>query len=607
MNPKLRSQLQELIGSASNTTVPSGVLSWWAPARIPNGRKVAPCITSPEWQLEYARLTARALLPGWLPDVTSLVASQRDVSPAGPIALAITCLPYRRTRGKVLRAVSKAIKKDRPLADPPKSLDAATKADTAFMIAPLLSAQWARTEPAIASPVFQLVIDPSFCVTGPDGVKPEAMALSVDGAEPRPVRFGDRVTVVANKARVTLTLTAQVAGQSRTASCSVPIDTSVPSAMPDEVWPIAVPGGMTGRVSVFRGTDTGKQRRMVILSEGFPGGHSPWNSYGVLNQNGFADKLRKSGRDLLILGMDNGLARIEANAELVIAAIQKASQCGRDHVVGGVSMGGMTTRYALTAMEHRGLDHHTQAYISIDSPHRGSATCPSVQWFAQTFAQELPLMSEFVAELNSPANQQFLPRWFNDGKLSQSPLRTELENELKQMGGYPKRCKLFAVASGRGDGATSFRPGTRLLTWKAKGFAGASLQALNGGNETATTAEGAWAMSSAALPALTTDTQYAWDGAPGSQSSYLGIAAASISATGLGKVKLTTPLSCVVPTASALDMQLPPMTPIPSPQTGKSPYDDYRVAASNLPHMGFDAATSDWMLDCVLNNTPPQN
>jgi hypothetical protein len=90
-------------------------------------------------------------------------------------------------------------------------------------------------------------------------------------------------------------------------------------------------------------------------------------------------------------------------------------------------------------------------------------------------------------------------------------------------------------------------------------------------------------------------------------SEYLSIAAASINATGLGKVSLTTPTSCVVPTASALDMELPPTAAIPPADSDQSPYNDYRTADRNLPHMAFDAATSDWMLQRILSDTPIEN
>jgi triacylglycerol esterase/lipase EstA (alpha/beta hydrolase family) len=45
---------------------------------------------------------------------------------------------------------------------------------------------------------------------------------------------------------------------------------------------------------------------------------------------------------------------------------------GTPLVVGGLSMGGLVTRYALAMLERDNPEHEVGTYFSYDSPHRGA-------------------------------------------------------------------------------------------------------------------------------------------------------------------------------------------------------------------------------------------
>ncbi|MDX2565248.1 hypothetical protein PV371_37220 [Streptomyces sp. TX20-6-3] len=56
------------------------------------------------------------------------------------------------------------------------------------------------------------------------------------------------------------------------------------------------------------------------------------------------------------------------------AVIESIGRRIGDHplTVGGFSMGGLVTRYALAKLETDGIEHQAQLYYSWDSPHTGA-------------------------------------------------------------------------------------------------------------------------------------------------------------------------------------------------------------------------------------------
>ncbi|CAM5475491.1 Alpha/beta hydrolase OS=Streptomyces microflavus OX=1919 GN=Smic_47850 PE=4 SV=1 [Streptomyces microflavus] len=142
----------------------------------------------------------------------------------------------------------------------------------------------------------------------------------------------------------------------------------------DEEWDL--PGGFA-RVHYADGHQ-GIQRP-VLMADGFNLGRSDLDAlYLGLEENfPLITSLKQRGHDVILLGYDDRGASILDNAQTAIAAIQRtiASRLGNAPLtVGGFSMGGIVTRYALAKLEHQRIDHQTALYFSYDSPHRGAVS-----------------------------------------------------------------------------------------------------------------------------------------------------------------------------------------------------------------------------------------
>ncbi|MFD7915902.1 esterase/lipase family protein [Streptomyces sp. NPDC059752] len=210
--------------------------------------------------------------------------------------------------------------------------------------------------------------------------------------------------------------------------------------------------------------------RPVILSDGFSGGSSDldqlWHGLEENSEYRFVSELHAAGRDVIILGYDDRTASITANADTAIDCIRRATaeRVGRAKLaVGGFSMGGMVTRYALAKMEQDPAlpDHETSLYFSYDSPHHGGWFPIALQAFTH-FATDKwgdadgigPVLRQFSGLLNSPAAKQ-MARW-HIGKATetpkQAPERVEFLKELDELGGWPRQVRKIGVANGVATG-----------------------------------------------------------------------------------------------------------------------------------------------------------
>ncbi|WP_328923661.1 alpha/beta hydrolase [Streptomyces sp. NBC_00190] len=211
--------------------------------------------------------------------------------------------------------------------------------------------------------------------------------------------------------------------------------------------------------------------RPVILSDGFSSGSSNVDQlWHGLEENGdyrFVSELHAAGRDVIILGYDDRAASIADNADTAIECIRRAlaERVGRAKLaVGGFSMGGMVTRYALAKMEHdtKLPDHETSLYFSYDSPHQGAWFPIALQAFTHYAADKWgdtpvagPYLRQFSGLLNSPAAKQ-MARW-HIGKVGdtpqQAPERVAFLRALDELGGWPRNVRKVGVANGMDTGA----------------------------------------------------------------------------------------------------------------------------------------------------------
>lgn len=242
---------------------------------------------------------------------------------------------------------------------------------------------------------------------------------------------------------------------------------------PEFEQPGATWGLRHGTAYVYYGKDTnGRYRdhlaRPVILSDGFQTGPTkPYEAWVHLggdkpeNAFSFIRELRDRGYDLVILGYTDRSASILVNVEAAIDVIKEANKkkAGKAPLlVGGFSMGGLVTRYALARLEtdEPEYDHQTSVYLSYDTPHHGAWVPVSLQTFAH-FIKKVSGLTGPSDHINSDAARELLWRHIPDLKTEprQDPLRTKFLDELKRVGWWPgtrRSVRKLGVGNGVADG-----------------------------------------------------------------------------------------------------------------------------------------------------------
>ncbi len=349
---------------------------------------------------------------------------------------------------------------------------------------------------------------------------------------------------------------------------------------PDETFPLS--GGMGW---ILRAPGRDALRCPLVVVEGFPGDHGFAFSWGVLAQQGVLARLQASGRDLVVVGLDDGLRSILENTAVVKECLSVlAARTALPMTLLGWSMGGLICRLALSELERDGTPHGVDTIVTWDTPHRGSVTQLGVQWLVAHLADELPALARFRTLLGSVANQEMDRVWLDgDGVPQVSPHRAALLERLA----WPSAPRRILVASGRGDGEVTVRPGHVLVDWHAGERGRIVLRAAGGERPIA---EGSWAgrelpplqsasLVAAGLPAVS-------DGVPGGREDYPGQAAAVLASVAADPHAPAPPLTCTVPTESALDLDAGEAVPA----SGAA---EQRIAcATDQPHLVLDAAAA---------------
>ncbi|MEU5279537.1 hypothetical protein AB0G87_24360 [Streptomyces asoensis] len=371
--------------------------------------------------------------------------------------------------------------------------------------------------------------------------------------------------------------------------------------VPDhEEWPL--PNGFAW---VFPGEgDGGGIRRPVIMADGFNLGRSELDKlYQGLEGGEFplVSELRRRGRDVILLGFDERSASILTNAETATAAIMRASaeQLGDARlVVGGFSMGGIVTRYALARLEMQRMDHRTGLYFSWDSPHRGA----SIPVGVQAFAYFIPFPNDFAKQMNSPAARQMLWRHYDKdtGKIGVAPERTEFLAELERVGDWPRIPRLLGLANGRGDGVglPEVKPGEVAL--RVDGiYPGTTFYTQAQGDDVTA------AYLNRRLPqaekTITTNGFPELDGAPGGTLHTYEILAETLRKLG-GTVDLRHEDVCFVPSVSAvavrdIEKQSDLYVNIDELSPDESEFDDFVLSSTTTPHTAVSEELCTWLLD----------
>ncbi|WP_371676375.1 esterase/lipase family protein [Streptomyces sp. NBC_01276] len=378
-----------------------------------------------------------------------------------------------------------------------------------------------------------------------------------------------------------------------TAEPSAPID--VPE---HEEW--ILPNGFAW---VFLGEGNRHLTRPVIMADGFSLGRSKLEVLyqGLESGFPFISELRRRGRDVILLGFEERTASILDNAQAAEAAIQRAvaEQVGETRlVVGGFSMGGIVTRYALARLETLRMDHRTGLYFSYDSPHRGA----SVPVGVQAFSHFIPFPNDFARQMNSPAARQMLWQHYDKdtGKIGVAPERTEFLAALERVGGWPQIPMKIGVANGRADGVG--------LPDVGPGEVALRIDRIYPGTTFYTQAQGddvTVAYLNRRFPkaekTITTSGFPEMDGAPGGTLHTYGILAEAMEKLG-GKADLRHEDVCFVPAVSAVavrdvEEQDDLYARIDAMSPEESELDDFRCSSTTTVHTAITEELAVWITD----------
>ncbi|SNQ47488.1 conserved hypothetical protein [Frankia canadensis] len=366
----------------------------------------------------------------------------------------------------------------------------------------------------------------------------------------------------------------------------------------DGEW--SLPGG-TARV--YYGQGNRGLVRPVLLADGFNLGPTNFDAsweHVDGEPHRFATRLRERGRDLVLIGFDERSASILDNARTATAAIHRAvaERLGGNRLaVGGFSMGGIVTRYALARMEMQRMDHQVGVYLSVDSPHRGASIPIALQAIAHHLAPVNAALSQLI---NSPAARQLLWRHIETPTATpaEDPLRTEFLDQLRQIDDWPRIPRLLGVANGVGDGRRNgVPPGVEALRSNGPFLTGTQLFTQAGGRDRIV------AEIKGLLGNVTVRTNDFpdLDGAPGGTLESFGILADTLKEAG-ENVDVSHRSICFVPSVSAvavrgietnddLYVNINQLSP------DESALDDFLTSSSGTPHSALTEEIGTWILD----------
>jgi hypothetical protein len=373
----------------------------------------------------------------------------------------------------------------------------------------------------------------------------------------------------------------------------------------------------TGSAAVYHGAGHDALVRPMIFADGFDFGPSDlpalWNHLNAPyppQRDRLLDQLLAQGIDVVLLGFDARHTHIQANAGVAAMCVHRVihERLGTAPlIVGGISSGGLITRYALAEMERRREDHQTMTYLSYDSPHNGAwipLILQQLAYFAETFAPSPPGEPGQADLIRSPAAQQLLWGWVDGGRYSgpvatASPLRTGFIEDLRAAGWFPARPRKLGVANGAADGTgRNVPPDRQVFEWSTLGglvAASARTQPDRGTNQRvgAMRAVPMWASKS-----YTSDVA-PFDGAPGGTLASYGMVADQLGA----QVEDRFRAACFVPSVSALALQYDPVewtvdlyTDITALSPEHSELDDYQGDADNSEHGKVTGRLAEWIL-----------
>ncbi|ROO85708.1 hypothetical protein EDD29_3256 [Actinocorallia herbida] len=392
------------------------------------------------------------------------------------------------------------------------------------------------------------------------------------------------------------------------AIASITIGSGVNAPLAEEVEPVPFDEEWDdlpfGFARVYYGGDDREIKRPVIISDGFELKATDLDKlYRGLNEPvPFLTRLRERGNTVILLGYRNRTASLFDNAQAAEEAIRRthAATGGAEPLtVGGFSMGGLITRYALTKLDHQDEPHNTKVYFSYDTPHRGGVVPVALQAFAHFLG--VPLLNPLLQMIDSPAAKQMLWRYYDlatGESATAHPDRDAFLASLEGLGGWPRTPELrVGVANGAADGTgAAAEPGDLALRFTGPTFPNTSFYNQAQGQDVVAELHRAWPFTSDKI--IITEGFPEVDGAPGGTLSTYQIVANALGST--EGVQLKVPDVCFVPTVSAvalrdLDDQDELYAPV-DPEDPDSELDEYLCSSTTTPHTAVTEELVDWLL-----------
>ena len=303
-----------------------------------------------------------ALAAGIVPRLSHLIGLTATIRHDGPLPVSLAHYRVATPNPVAIEAVRKAVACGGVLPEPLPSLAEWLDTQDVFLTGIPMHQQWGLAIPIVRSRRLLWSFDQRFWCAATGTPLPDTIHFDPgDGLGARQVRFGETLlSVHPTGDTVTYAVTARWGDERRTAQGTIAIG-GQPAPLPDETWELALPGMPSGRAFVYHPSDSHSTERLakpVVIAEGFPGGWACDYLYDMANQHGLIERLRQRGHSVLLLGYDAGTIHIPANAAVVIACLRQITRRSRDPVsLGGVSMGGQITRYALAWLEWTGQSH----------------------------------------------------------------------------------------------------------------------------------------------------------------------------------------------------------------------------------------------------------
>lgn len=145
----------------------------------------------------------------------------------------------------------------------------------------------------------------------------------------------------------------------------------------------------------------------IVFSEGFDAYNTNGQEMYYWAAADLIECFNNNEYDVFLLDNYFGTQSIRSNAAVFASAVDYiSSQYGNELIVaGGVSMGGIISRYAMAKSEEEGNPLPVHTFIAIDSPHQGAVVSQPLQDFKKSNESD----DEFAQyALNNPAAKQLL-------------------------------------------------------------------------------------------------------------------------------------------------------------------------------------------------------